>query len=269
MMPAMPTRLPPLAATPSVSCVMPMFNERENIAHALDVVAAALERHASAYEIIVVDDASTDDSAAIVLQAAAQNPRIRLVCHDRNRKLGAAVCTGLRMAGNDLVLYTDSDLPVDPEAIGRAIRAMRVSRADVIAAYRFNRVSEGFRRAIYSRVYNALIGGLFGWRFRDINFAFKLFRRQVLEAFEIVSEGSLIDAELIIKAKNSGFVVQQIGADYFPRSYGESHLSSPAVILRTLVELVKLYPDMRRPRRRTRALPPGLEPERIPGAEVL
>jgi glycosyltransferase involved in cell wall biosynthesis len=249
-MPAMPPRLPPLAERPSVSCVLPMFNEQENIAHALEVIAESLDRYASAYEIVVVDDASTDDSAAIVARAAARNPHIRLLRHERNRKLGATIRTGIEAATRELVLYTDADLPVDPDALGRAIRAMRVTRADVIAGFRFDRVPEGLRRTIYSRVYNALIGLLFGWPFRDINFAFKLFRREVLDAIEIRSEGSLVDAELIIKAKNSGFVVQQIGVDYFPRAYGQSHLSSIGVILRIFRELVTLYPDMRHPARR-------------------
>jgi glycosyltransferase involved in cell wall biosynthesis len=224
-----------------------MFNERENIGHTLEIVSEALARHASSYEIVVVDDASTDESAAIVRAASAGNPRIRLLTHERNRKLGATLRTGIRAATKELVLYTDADLPVDPEEIGRAIRAMRVTRADVIAGYRFDRVPEGIRRTVYSRTYNALIGLLFGWPFRDINFAFKLFRREVLEAVEIRSEGSLVDAELIIKAKNRGFIVQQIGLDYFPRAFGRSHLSSIGVILRIFVELARLYPDMRKP----------------------
>lgn len=246
-----------LPAKPSVSCVLPMFNERENIEHALDFAVQSLERYASDYEIIVVDDASTDDSAEIVRRAAAANPKIRLLRHDRNRKLGATVRTGVYAATKDVILYMDADLPVDPDNLGRAIRAMRVTRADVIAAYRFDRVPEGLRRSIYSRTYNTLMGVLFGWPFRDINFAFKLFRREILAAFEIRSEGSLVDAELIIKAKNSGFVVQQIGVDYFPRAYGQSHLSSIGVILRIFRELITLYPDMRHPARPTQPAPAG------------
>lgn len=263
----MPARLPPLPERPSVSCVLPMFNEQDNIGHALEVIAESLGRYASGSEIIVVDDASTDDSAAIVQGAMAGNGSIRLLRHDRNRKLGATVRTGLRAATKDLVLYMDADLPVDPDALGRAIRAMRVTRADVIAGYRFDRVPEGLRRTIYSRAYNFLIGTLFGWPFRDINFAFKLFRREVLEAIDIRSEGSLIDAELIIKAKNSGFVVQQIGLDYFPRAYGHSHLSSIGVILRIFRELVVLYPDMRHPSRRAARLaaPPHTEISKADG----
>ena len=126
--------------------------------------------------------------------------------HEVNRKLGASLKTGFAAARKDVVLYMDADLPFDPDAIGRAIRAMKVTRADLIAGYRLDRTAEGLRRTVYSYLYNTLIGLLFGWPHRDINFSFKLIRREVLEAIELKSEGSLIDAELIVKAKNLGFV---------------------------------------------------------------
>jgi glycosyltransferase involved in cell wall biosynthesis len=236
----------------SVSLVIPMFNEEENIAHALGCAMAALDRHSEGSEIIVVDDASTDRSAEIVAREALADPRVRMVRHAVNRKLGASLRTGFAAAQKDLVLYMDADLPFDPDAIGRAIQALTVTRADLIAGYRLDRTTEGFRRTIYSYLYNSLIGLLFGWPHRDINFSFKLLRREVLEAIELRSEGSLIDAELIVKAKNLGFVIQQLGLDYFPRTRGRSTLSSPAVIFKILRELVALYPEMRHPRRRNR-----------------
>ncbi len=238
---------PPLPDAPAVSAVIPMYNEEENIGHALRFLVEALERHAGDYEIVVVDDASTDKSPEIVGRAAAENPKIRLIRHARNQKLGRTLRTGFAAATKELIFYTDADIAIDPHDLGRAVRAMRLTRADLITAYRFDRVPEGHRRAVYSVAYNALIGLLFGWPFRDINFACKLLRREVLECIELRSEGSLIDAELVIKAKNAGFVVQQIGVDYFPRAFGQSHLSSPAVVLRILRELVVLYPGMRRP----------------------
>jgi len=234
----------------SVSLVVPMFNEEENIAHALACAVSALDRHSGDWEIIVVDDASTDRSAEIVARQSAADPRIRVTRHEVNRKLGASLKTGFAAARKDLVLYMDADLPFDPDALGRAIQALQVTRADLIAGYRLDRTTEGFRRTIYSYLYNSLIGLLFGWPHRDINFSFKLMRREVLEAVELKSEGSLIDAELIVKAKNLGFVIQQLGLDYFPRTRGRSTLSSPAVIFKILRELVALYPEMRHPRRR-------------------
>ena len=234
----------------SVSMVIPMFNEQENIEHAIACAVSALELYGGDYEIILVDDASTDRSPEIARRLAAENPRIRILRHEVNRKLGGSLKTGFAAATKDVVVYMDADLPFDPHVIGPALRALEVTRADVIAGYRLDRTSEGLRRTVYSYLYNTLIGLLFGWPHRDINFSFKLMRREVLEAIELRSEGSLIDAELIVKAKNLGFMIQQFGLDYFPRSRGESTLSSPSVIVKILRELVTLYPEMRRPQRR-------------------
>jgi glycosyltransferase involved in cell wall biosynthesis len=236
---------------PSVSLVIPMYNEELNIEHAIAAGVEALQKYTDDYEIVIVDDASTDDSPAMVAKEAAANPRIRVFRNEKNRKLGGSLKRGFAEASKDLVLYMDADLPFDPDVLGKAMRALQVTGADVIAGYRLDRTMEGFRRAIYSYVYNALIGVLFGWPHRDINFSFKLMKREVLDAVELKSEGSLIDAELIVKAKNRGFAIQQIGLDYFPRIRGTSHLSSPIVILKILGELVWLFPEMRRrvPRR--------------------
>jgi glycosyltransferase involved in cell wall biosynthesis len=245
-------------SNPSLSLVIPMFNEEESIEHALACATDALNRHCGEdWEIVVVDDASEDRSAAIVQREMAAEPRIRLLRHPVNRRLGATLKTGFAAVRKDVVLYMDADLPFDPEAIGPALQAMRVARADLIAGYRLDRTGEGFRRAVYSYCYNTLIGLLFGWPHRDINFSFKLIRREVLAAIELKSEGSLIDAELIVKAKNLGFVIQQLGLDYFPRTRGISTLSSPAVILKIFRELVTLYPEMRHPRRRGQPGPAG------------
>lgn len=227
-----------------------MFNEEANIVHALECAIDALELFTSGYEIIVVDDASSDRSAELVREVASRCSNVTLLQHAKNRKLGGSLRTGFAAATKDLVLYMDADLPFDPAEIGPAIRAMYVTRADMVAAYRNDRTTEGLHRTIYSYAYNTLIGLLFGWPHRDINFSFKLMRREVLEAIELKSEGSLIDAELVVKAKNLGFVIQQLGMDYFPRTKGNSTLSSPVVILKIFRELFSLYGEMKKPMRR-------------------
>jgi glycosyltransferase involved in cell wall biosynthesis len=237
---------PAMQGRPSVSLVIPMYNEELNIEHALAAGTEALRKYTDDYEIIVVDDASTDDSPAMVAKLAKDDPRIRVLRHEKNRKLGGTLKTGFAAAEKDLVLYMDADLPFDPEVLGKAMRAMHVTGADVIAGYRHDRTMEGFKRTVYSYFWNTLIGLLFGWPHRDINFSFKLMKRAVLDAIELKSEGSLIDAELIVKAKNRGFAIQQIGVDYFPRIRGTSHLASVGVIVKMLFELVRLYPEMRK-----------------------
>ncbi|HEV7240317.1 MAG TPA: glycosyltransferase family 2 protein [Thermoanaerobaculia bacterium] len=232
--------------TPSVSLVIPMYNEELNIEHAVAASRESLAKYAGDYEIIIVDDASTDASPRIVARLASEDPHIRVLRHEKNRKLGGTLRTGFAAASKDLVFYMDADIPFDPDVLGRAMRAMELTGADMIAAYRHDRTMEGFKRGLYTLVYNNLIGVLFGWPHRDINFSFKLMKRGVLQAIELKSEGSLIDAELIVKAKNRGFTIQQIGIDYFPRTRGTSHLGSFSVVLKILRELVKLYPEMRR-----------------------
>ena len=260
-----------MSERPTVSLVVPMFNEAENIEHALACALESLRRYARDFEIVVVDDASTDAGPELVARLAVAEPRIRLLRHARNRRLGGTLKTGFAAARHELVFYMDADLPFDPDVLGRAIQALEVTRADMIAGYRFDRTTEGLRRTIYSYCYNTLLGLLFGWPHRDVNFSFKLIRRAGLESIELRAEGSLVDAELIVKAKNLGFVIQQLGLDYFPRVRGASTLSSPQVILKILRELVALYPDMRHPRRRpappSGAVELGGEAAPIPGAQ--
>ena len=231
---------------PAISLVIPMFNEEANIDHAVEYAVQALDEHAAEYEIIIIDDASTDESPEIVRRAVAGNRRVHLISHDFNQKLGASLRTGFAAAQYELVLYMDADLPFDPDVLGRAIRAMNLTRADIIAGYRFDRTTEGVKRTIYTIAYNWLIRILFRIYIRDVNFSFKLMRREVLQAIQLRSEGSLIDAEMIVKARNRGFIIQQIGLDYFPRVLGTSHLSSPAVILKIFREMITLFPDMRK-----------------------
>jgi glycosyltransferase involved in cell wall biosynthesis len=233
-------------AKPSVSLVIPMFNEELNIEPAVAASIESLEKFAGEWELLIVDDASTDASPQLAAALAAREPRIRVLTHPVNRKLGATLRTGFSACTKDLVFYMDADIPFDPDVLGRAIRAMELTDADMVAAYRHDRTLEGFKRGVYTVIYNWLIGVLFGWPHRDINFSFKLMKRRVLESFELKSEGSLIDAELVVKAKNRGFIIQQIGIDYFPRTRGVSHLASFSVVTKILRELVTLYPEMRR-----------------------
>jgi len=143
-------------------------------------------------------------------------------------------------ATGDVVLYTDADLPFDMREVHKALRLMGQYEADLVAAYRFDRTGEGYVRVIYSFFYNLLVRVLFGCRFRDVNFAFKLVRRTVLDRVELHSEGSFIDAELMVSARKMGMNVVQFGVDYFPRTRGVSTLSSPSVIVKILREAFAL-----------------------------
>ena len=234
-----------------LSIFYPMWNEEEYIERAIAYGRRSCERMITSgeiaeYELIIINDASTDCTAAIADRLAEEDSRVRVVHHPTNRKLGGSMRSGFAAAQGDIVLYTDADLPFDLNELPRIVRLLREYEADIVSAYRFDRTGEGALRAVYSTVYNTLIKAAFGVRVRDINFACKLVSRKVLDAVELKSEGSFIDAELIIRAQREGFEVMQMGVDYFPRTRGESTLSSPAVIRKMLSEMWTLRRDLRR-----------------------
>jgi len=232
-----------------LSVFYPMWNEQDYIERAMRFGKRACEDLVESgdiadYELIIIDDKSTDRTPQIADQLAAADPHIRVIHHERNRKLGGSMKTGFAAATGDLVLYTDADLPFDMEELPRAVRLLRDYEVDIISAYRFDRTGEGSLRAVYTFVYNGLIKAVFGVKVRDINFAFKLCRRRIFEHVELKSEGSFIDAELVIRATRMGYEIMQMGVDYFPRTRGESTLSSPGVILTILKEMSSLRADL-------------------------
>jgi glycosyltransferase involved in cell wall biosynthesis len=234
-----------------LSLVVPFWNEEETVATMLGVARGALDDlvargELGSYEIVCVDDASTDITGKLLDELASDDARIKVVHHERNRGLGGAVRSGLGAASGDLVLYTDADLPFDLGELGRLLHIVRTYQTDVLSGYRLDRRNEGFRRTLYSGIYNVFIRLSLGLRVRDVNFACKVLRRSVVDAVELESEGSFIDAELLARADRMGFRIVQVGLDYFPRSRGVSTLSSWSTIVAILREWRALAPAIRR-----------------------
>jgi len=229
---------------PSISVVFPMFNEEAYVRRAVDAARDAACRVSEDYQIVVVDDASTDATGRIADELAAADPHVTVVHNERNRKLGGTLRAGYAAATKDLILYSDADLPFDMRELERAVRLLEYQQADVLSAYRFDRRVEGFVRTAYSLGYNFVIRVLFGLRIKDVNFCFKLFRRSLLERIALRSEGSFIDAEFLIRARNADATVIQMGVDYFPRTRGVSTLSSPGVIFGILKEIARLRREL-------------------------
>jgi len=233
-----------------ITVFYPAYNEEAYIRRAVEAVrevgdSMVRDGEVSDYEILIINDASTDKTGAIADELAARDGRIRVIHHSVNTGLGGAVKSGFSNAGMDLILYSDIDLPFDMMELKKACRLMRYYEADIVSAFRFDRTGEGIRRLIYSKVYNALIMLLFRLRVKDINFSFKLIRKEVLKYVQLKSDGSFIDAELLIKADRYGFKIIQFGTNYFPRSRGISTLSSWSVIFKIVKELSQMRRELR------------------------
>jgi glycosyltransferase involved in cell wall biosynthesis len=234
----------------SLTVFFPAWNEQDTIERAVDAAREVGDEliesgEISDFEVLIIDDASTDDTPVIADALAAADRRVRVVHHPENRNLGGSIRTGLAESTGELILYTDADLPFDMSEVAKAVRLLRIYDADIVSAFRFDRTGEGPRRFVYSYVYNHLVRALFGLRIRDVNFACKLVRRDVLDHVKLESEGSFIDVELLVRAQRLGYEIVQFGVDYFPRTRGVSTLSSGSVIARLLRELWWLRNELR------------------------
>lgn len=227
--------------TKSITVFFPAYNEEENIEKSVMYAIEVLKSLTDDYEIIIIDDASIDKTGKITDDLAKKYSNIRVFHHNYNKKLGGCLKTGFYNATKNLILYSDADIPFDMYELKKAIRVMNLTGADVISAYRLDRTSEGTKRIFYSFIYNFLIKLLFGLSYKDINFSFKLCKKEIFESIRLVSKGSFIDAELLIKCKVAGFTVVQIGVDFFPRDKGKSTLSSPLTILGIIKEMCCLF----------------------------
>jgi glycosyltransferase involved in cell wall biosynthesis len=219
----------------SLSFVFPMYNERDNIEKTVIEAIRVGYLLAPEIEVIVVDDASTDGSEKIVDLLIQKHPELRVIRHGKNRKLGGALQSGFAAARKDWILYIDSDLPIRMDDAAKAIPF--AEQADIVVGWRKSRAESAWREFM-SKVYNRMVRLIFNLHVRDVNFAFKLFRRSFLDQIVLTSEGSFIDAELLLKMKRQGARFAEVGMNYYPRSAGVSKLSSPGVILTTLKEMM-------------------------------
>jgi len=222
-----------------------MYNEEAYVHRAVAAARSALEELGADWQIVIVDDASTDRTGALADELARGEPRLLVLHNERNLRLGGTLRRGYAAATKDLVLYSDADLPFDFREVPRALHLLEYQQADVLAAYRFDRTSEGLLRTFYTLAYSALVRTLFKLRLRDVNFSFKLFKRSLLDRFELESDGSFIDAEFLLRARKAGAAIIQMGVDYFPRSRGVSSLASPGVIAGILREMARLWRELR------------------------
>lgn len=222
----------------AISFVLPAFNEEGNVALALESVLSVARRHCSTFEVIVVDDGSTDRTAELVTEAATRHPEVRLVRHARNRGYGEALRTGFLGARLEHVFFTDADNQFDMEEL--ALLLPWADHVDVVVGYRKNRRDPLVRR-LNAWAWNRLVRVLFYVPVRDIDCAFKLFRRGALDDLDIQSVGAMVNTEIMVKLGRTGKTVVEVGVTHLPRTAGVARGAKPRVIARALIEVVRMY----------------------------
>jgi len=242
---------------PSVSFVLPAYNEEENIDKAIEDTVAIAARYCSAFEVIVVDDGSSDRTAELVEDHSHRHHQVRLVQHHSNLGYGRALRSGFADARLDFVFYTDADNQFDMDEL--PLLLAWADQADVVAGFRRERQDPFMRRA-NAWAWNRLVRALFYVPVRDIDCAFKLYRREPLAAVDIESCGAMIDTEIMVKLARRGSAIVEVGVTHLPRTAGTARGAKPQVIFRALREVWRMYPQLVR-------LDPGHPPVPVEAAQ--
>ena len=194
----------------SVSLILPACNAQEVIEQTIGEAEQALGELTTDYEILVVDDGSSDATRACALRAAASRPRVHVISHAAQRGYGAALRTGFAAATKQFVGFADADGQFDLGELKRL--ALLVQNCDIACGYRVTRQDPWYRQAC-SRIYNRLVRLLLGTRVRDCNCGMKLLRREALPALPITTDGQLVHAELLARARMADLTVVEVGVN--------------------------------------------------------
>lgn len=226
-------------STPPVSITVffPCYNEQDNVAKVAQQAVKVLEDLRADYEVIIVNDGSADDTGRIADQIAATNKRVRVVHHPRNLGYGAALQSGFRGAAKELVFYTDGDAQFDLAEMPPLLPLMK--DYDIVSCYRMNRQDTAIRK-LNGWLWTKLTGMLFSLNLRDIDCAFKLYKRVIFDNIKMESQGALIDTEILARAARKGYKITQRGVHHYPRTAGRQTGASPKVVLRAIREVIKL-----------------------------
>ena len=221
----------------SVSFVIPMYNESRAIADTVKKLTQIAKGLTDDYEIIIADDGSTDDSGRIIDRIAEEDSRVKAEHLKRNTKFGGALKRGLNRAQKDIIIYTDSDLPIDSDDIKEALSLL--DGCDIVSAFSRVKKGETLKRIIMSGVYNFLIQFLFKTDIRDINSGFKIYKRKIFENMELISNSPFIDVEIFVKALKKNFIIKQCPVIFKHRQEGKSYISRPGVVFATAIDMLR------------------------------
>jgi len=222
----------------SISVFFPAYNDEATIAGLVNGALSVLPSLTEDFEVIVVNDGSTDGTAAVLDELARADVRVRAVHHETNRGYGGALRTGFASATKELVFYTDGDGQYDVRELA-LLRPLMKEGVDIVNGYKLKRADSWQRKAL-GAAYNRLAHLLFSIPIRDVDCDFRLIRRRVVERVELVSSSGSICVELVHKLHKAGCVFAEAPVHHYPRAHGRSQFFTLRRVGRTALDLLSL-----------------------------
>ena len=227
---------------PALSLVFPVFDEEANLGELMTGACKVGEELGDDFELVVVNDGSRDQSPSIINAWAARDERVHAVHLARNHGYGAALRAGLARARGRWIFFSDADLQFELAELCDLLA--HAPDFDIVAGYRSPR-RDPWPRLLIALLWGRIVRLVFGLRVRDIDCAFKLFNRRVIDTIPLASVGAFINTELLVRARASGFRIHQVPVNHRPRRRGQQTGAHPRVLIKACVELGSLYGELR------------------------
>jgi len=227
------------ARPPGVSMFFPAYNDGGTIASLVIRAVQTASRLTPDFEVIVVNDGSTDSTRDVADELARTYPQVRVIHHAKNCGYGGALRTGFAAATKDLIAYTDGDAQYDPGELDVLWRRLTPS-TDVVTGYKISRSDPWYRIAI-GRIYHYTVKCMFRLRVRDVDCDFRLMRREVFDRVRLERDTGVICLELMRKIQDAGFVVAEVPVHHYHRTHGRSQFFNLRRVFWTGIDVLKLW----------------------------
>lgn len=226
----------------SISVFFPCYNDGGTIASMVMGAMIVLDDITKDYEVIVIDDGSTDASREILQRLEHDYDKVKVVYHSGNRGYGGALRSGFSAASKDLIFYTDGDAQYDVRELKKLVSALK-ENIDVVQGYKTKRL-DPFHRVIIGKLYQNMMKFIFGLKIRDVDCDFRLIRRKVFDKVTLEKESGVICLEMVKKIQDAGFRFTEVPVNHFFRAYGKSQFFNFKRVFRVGKDVLKLWYEL-------------------------
>ncbi len=220
-----------------LTLILPAMNEVGNLERVVGRSIEVLNEQVPDWEIVIVNDGSTDGTADLANELATRDARIRVVHHPHNRGYGSAWRTGFGEARGEYLMCMDSDGQFDLADI--SLLLPYVNHYDIVAGYRIDRQDPPHRK-LNAAIFHLAVRALFNVPLRDLDCGFKIFRAELIHSLRLRSPGALINLEIQTLARQRGATVIEVGVNHYPRQAGVPSGARLSVILQAMGEILVL-----------------------------